>query len=108
MSKQQELQNVINRSTLMLQNLEDVTKAVKQAEVHPALAELLIKMHGTIQDLDRARRETDKALMHIAEFVQMSGTLQEQMLENLDHVVDKVILKAAIDFDEKYHPSKKD
>ena len=34
--------------------------------------------------------------------------LQKQMLENLDHVVDKVILKAAIDFDEKYHPSKKD
>ena len=33
--------------------------------------------------------------------------LQKQMLENQDMVLDRVVLKAAIDFDEKYNPPKK-
>ena len=33
--------------------------------------------------------------------------LQKQMLENQDAIMDKIILKAAIDFDEKNNPSKK-
>lgn len=33
--------------------------------------------------------------------------LQKQMLENQDNIMDKIILKAAIDYDEKNNPSKK-
>jgi hypothetical protein len=33
--------------------------------------------------------------------------LQKQMLENQDAIMDKIILKAAIDYDEKNNPSKK-
>lgn len=33
--------------------------------------------------------------------------LQKQMLENQDAIMDKIILKAAIDFDEKNNPRKK-
>lgn len=33
--------------------------------------------------------------------------LQKQMLDNQDMVLDRVILKAAMDFDDKYHPQKK-
>ena len=32
--------------------------------------------------------------------------LQKQMLENQDNIMDKVILKAAIDFDERNNPPK--
>ena len=32
--------------------------------------------------------------------------LQKQMLENQDNVMDKVILKAAMDYDDKYNPPK--
>lgn len=32
--------------------------------------------------------------------------LQKQMLENQDHIMDRVILKAAIDFDNKNNPPK--
>jgi len=33
--------------------------------------------------------------------------LQKQMLDNQDMVLDRVILKAAMDFDDKHHPPKK-
>jgi len=33
--------------------------------------------------------------------------LQKQMLENQDNMMDKIILKAAMDFDDKYNPPKK-
>ena len=33
--------------------------------------------------------------------------LQKQMLENQDMVLDRVVLKAEMDFDEKYNPPKK-
>jgi low affinity Fe/Cu permease len=33
--------------------------------------------------------------------------LQKQMLENQDNIMDKIILKAAIDYDSKNNPSKK-
>ena len=32
--------------------------------------------------------------------------LVKQMLENQDNVMDKVILKAAMDYDDKYNPPK--
>ena len=32
--------------------------------------------------------------------------LQKQMLENQDNIMDKIILKAAIDFDNKNNPPK--
>jgi hypothetical protein len=32
--------------------------------------------------------------------------LQKQMLENQDAIMDKIILKAAIDYDEKNNPPK--
>ena len=35
---------------------------------------------------------------------QMVINLQKQMLENQDNVMDKIILKAAIDFDDKNNP----
>ena len=37
---------------------------------------------------------------------QMVIDLQKQMLHNQDNVMDKIILKAAIDFDDKHNPPK--
>ena len=37
---------------------------------------------------------------------QMVINLQKQMLENQDAVMDKIILKAAMDFDDKHNPPK--
>ena len=37
---------------------------------------------------------------------QMVIDLQKQMLDNQDNVMDKIILKAAIDFDDKHNPPK--
>ena len=38
---------------------------------------------------------------------QMVIDLQKQMLDNQDNVMDKIILKAAIDFDDKHNPPKR-
>ena len=39
---------------------------------------------------------------------EMVINLQKQMLENQDMVLDRVILKAAMDFDDKHNPPKKE
>ena len=39
---------------------------------------------------------------------EMVINLQKQMLENQDKVLDRVILKAAMDFDDKHNPPKKE
>ena len=37
---------------------------------------------------------------------EMVINLQKQMLDNQDHIMDRIILKAAIDYDDKHNPPK--
>lgn len=61
-------------------------------------------------DVNALKQTIEKKEHHIELLVQAKDNLeamvielQKQMLENQDAVMDKIILKAAMDFDDKYH-----
>jgi len=53
MTKADALSQVINRASLLMPSQEDWHKAIRAAEVHPALAEMLMRMHHTLTQLDK-------------------------------------------------------
>ena len=62
-------------------------------------------------DVNALKQTIEKKEHHIELLVQAKDNLeamvielQKQMLENQDAVMDKIILKAAMDFDDKHYP----
>tara|TARA_R100001015_G_C4609020_1_gene164282 strand:+ start:242 stop:649 length:408 start_codon:yes stop_codon:yes gene_type:complete len=56
--------------------------------------------------LERKENQIDLLVKEKDRLESMIIQLQKQMLENQDNIMDKVILKAAIDFDERNNPPK--
>lgn len=56
--------------------------------------------------LERKENQIDLLVKEKDRLESMIIQLQKQMLENQDNIMDKVILKAAIDFDERNKPPK--
>jgi low affinity Fe/Cu permease len=59
------------------------------------------------QSLDKKEHQIELLVSAKDNLEEMVIQLQKQMLENQDNVMDKVILKAAMDYDDKYNPPKK-
>ena len=53
------------------------------------------KLELTIENLHKKQNEYEKMIIN----------LQNQMVENYDNIIDRVILKSAIDFDDKHNKS---
>lgn len=70
MSGSDAIQTAINQASLMINVDTDVAKALKQAETHPALATVLMRMHHTQKQLSDDLRETRKSMMEIAKVVE--------------------------------------
>jgi|TARA_A200000159_G_C7227933_1_gene298967 low affinity Fe/Cu permease len=58
------------------------------------------------QSLDKKEHQIELLVSAKDNLEEMVIQLQKQMLENQDNVMDKVILKAAMDYDDKYNPPK--
>ena len=58
-------------------------------------------------ELDKKNNQIEMLVAAKDRLEEMVIELQKQMLENQDNVMDKIILKAAIDFDDKDNPPKK-
>jgi len=58
------------------------------------------------QDLEKKENQIDLLIAAKDNLEEMVINLQKQMLENQDSMMDKFILKAAIDFDNKNNPPK--
>lgn len=58
-------------------------------------------------ELDKKNNQIEMLVAAKDRLEEMVIELQKQMLENQDNVMDKIILKAAIDFDDKHNPPKK-
>jgi hypothetical protein len=86
MSKRDEIQTVINQASLMMNTHEDIVRAVKIAEVHPTLAEVLIRLHATQEDMDRRMRATDRALVQVAQYIEQNANITESVLQNLQEL----------------------
>tara|TARA_Y100000385_G_scaffold279708_1_gene329739 strand:+ start:225 stop:629 length:405 start_codon:yes stop_codon:yes gene_type:complete len=59
------------------------------------------------QSLDKKEHQIELLVSAKDNLEEMVIQLQKQMLENQDNVMDKVILKAAMDYDDKHNPPKK-
>lgn len=59
------------------------------------------------QNLEKKENQIELLVKAKDQLEAMVIDLQKQMLENQDAIMDKIILKAAIDFDSKNNPSKK-
>lgn len=59
------------------------------------------------QNLEKKEHQIELLVKAKDQLEAMVIDLQKQMLENQDAIMDKIILKAAIDFDSKNNPSKK-
>ena len=58
------------------------------------------------QSLDKKEHQIELLVSAKDNLEEMVIQLQKQMLENQDNVMDKVIIKAAMDYDDKYNPPK--
>ena len=58
------------------------------------------------QDLEKKENQIELLIAAKDNLEEMVINLQKQMLENQDSMMDKFILKAAIDFDNKNNPPK--
>lgn len=58
------------------------------------------------QSLDKKEHQIELLVSAKDNLEEMVIQLQKQMLENQDNVMDKVILKAAMDYDDKHNPPK--
>ena len=66
------------------------------------------------EDIDALKSTIEKKDHQISMLVdakdrleEMVINLQREMLQNQDNMMDKIILKAAMDFDDKHNPSQK-
>ena len=59
------------------------------------------------QDLEKKENQIELLIAAKDNLEEMVINLQKQMLENQDSMMDKFILKAAMDFDDKNYPPKK-
>jgi len=59
------------------------------------------------QSLDKKEQQIELLVKAKDDLEEMVINLQKTMLENQDNIMDRVILKAAMDFDDKHNPPKK-
>lgn len=59
------------------------------------------------QTIEKKEHQIELLVKAKDDLEEMVINLQKQMLENQDMVLDRVILKAAMDFDDKHNPPKK-
>jgi len=58
------------------------------------------------QSLEKKEHQIEMLVAAKDNLESMVIDLQKQMLENQDNMMDKIILKAAMDFDDKHNPPK--
>lgn len=73
MSKADEIRNRINQLTLVMNVEADVQRACVQAEIHPALAEVLMKMHASQIDMEKEIRTLRQTMVSIAQVIDMTS-----------------------------------
>jgi uncharacterized membrane protein YgaE (UPF0421/DUF939 family) len=58
------------------------------------------------QNLEKKEHQIELLVKAKDQLEEMVINLQKQMLENQDHIMDRIILKAAMDYDDKHNPPK--
>lgn len=67
----EKLQQTINQLSLMMNVDADVSRAIKDASIHPALGEVLLKMHATQVDFNNELLAMRKAVTMVVQSIDM-------------------------------------
>jgi hypothetical protein len=91
MPKADELQNIINQTSLMMNVDADVSRALKEAGTHPDLAQVIMRMHGTQVDMDTEIKALRKTLAILVQSITINAQYAERVntaLANLSRVTN--------------------
>jgi len=86
MSKADDLQTAINRASLMMQVDNDVAKAVQIAEIHPALAMVIMTMHHQQHAMNEEINALRKNMMQLAQVIDLSAMGSLKMMDMLNDI----------------------
>jgi len=75
MKKADLIQQAINRASLTTNVAEDVAKALKQAELHPALAVVIMRIHDAQMQMEKEIRELRSNMLMLAQVVEKGTTV---------------------------------
>lgn len=90
MSKRDAIQTAINQASLTLNVSEDVAKALKQAELHPAFAQVIMRIHHTQMEMDREIRQMRTDLLSIAQTMSRSADISAAALMGMDAIANRL------------------
>ena len=73
-----QLQNEINKMSLVFQQDADLAMAMKKAELHPSLAKEILKMHGSQREMEKALNELRTNMIMMARLLEQATDTQVQ------------------------------
>lgn len=74
------LQETLNQMSLIMTTSEEIMKAVKKADLHPAIAEVLIKMHTQQKDLAENIKEIRSNQLALAKVIERTADVAAQQM----------------------------
>lgn len=90
MSKRDAIQTAINQSSLTLNVAEDVAKALKAAELHPAFAQVFMRMHHTQVEQDREIKELRTSMLQIASVAARGADVTAAIMTGVDALATRL------------------
>lgn len=90
MLKRDAIQTAINQASLTMNVAEDVAKALKAAEIHPLLAQVIMKMHHTQIEQDREIRELRTSMLQIATVAARGADVTAAIMTGVDALATRL------------------
>ncbi len=91
-------QTIINQLSLVLTIDQDLARACKKADLHPALTEELLKLHSSLKEMEKVINDQNKSMFVIAKtidaLVDGYSTLQTHVIEATKHGFDQSEVEA--------------
>jgi hypothetical protein len=90
----QKLQDSLNQMSLVMTTSEEIMTACKKGEVHPLLAEVLVKMHTQQKDVDEAIKVLRTSQVEMAKVMDRMASLTSASYATITTVAER----SGIDF----------
>lgn len=90
MTKRDALQTAINQASLTLMVGEDVFKALKNAQVHPDLAKVIMNMHHSLRDQEREIKELRTSLVQVASLADRGASVTAAIMIGVDALANRL------------------
>ena len=90
MSKTTAIQTAINQASLTLDVGEDVFKALKASETHPALAKLIMNMHHSLRQQEREIFDLRSSMLQIAAVAARGADMTAAIMTGVDQLATRL------------------